>query len=172
VSPEGVTTDSVKLEAVKNWPPPTDKHQLRSFLRLCTYNRRFIRGFADIGTPLARLTEEKLMFEWSSEAEDAFRSLKGALCTASVLGHLLRDEKITVGTDVSNTEIGGLMSQVQDGHELVLACFSKTLSEAEGNYCMARGELLAIVKLLEHFHKYLHPEEFHLRTDHAALSGY
>jgi hypothetical protein len=87
VSPEGVTTDPEKLEAIKKWPTPTDKHQLRSFLRLFTYYRRFIHGFADIAKSLTRLTEEKRTFVWSPEAEVAFRSLKEALCTAPILGN-------------------------------------------------------------------------------------
>jgi len=72
VSPSGVTTDPVKLEAVKSWPRPNDKHQLRSFLGLCTCYRRFISGFADIAKPLTRLTKEKRKFEWSMEDETAF----------------------------------------------------------------------------------------------------
>ncbi len=82
VSPSGVTTDPEKLEAVKNWQRPTDKHQLKSFLWLCMYYRRFIAGFAgfaDIAKPLTRLTEEKWTFKCSPEAETAFQSLKGAL---------------------------------------------------------------------------------------------
>jgi hypothetical protein len=126
-----VTTDPSKLEAVKNWPPPTDKHQLRSFLRLCTYSRRFIHGFADIAKILTRLTEEKRTFEWSPEAEASFRSLKEALCTAPVLGYSRRGENFIFDTDASNTGIGGVLSHVQDGHERVVAYFSKTLSKAE-----------------------------------------
>jgi hypothetical protein len=127
VSPERVTTDPEKLEAVKNWPPPTDKHQLRSFLGLCTYYRRFIHGFADVAKPLTRLTDEKRTLEWSPEAEAAFRSLKEALCTAPILGFPRPGQKLIVDTDSSNTGIGGIKSQIQDGHERVVAYFSKTL---------------------------------------------
>jgi hypothetical protein len=170
VSPERVTTDPEKLEAVKNWPPPTDKHQLRIFLGLCTYYRRFIHGFADVAKPLTRLTDEKRTLEWSPEAEAAFRSLKEALCTAPILGFPRPGQKLIVDTDSSNTGRGGINSQVQDGHERVLAYFSKTLSKAERNYCLTRRELLATVKTLEHFHKYLYGQEFHLLTDHSALT--
>jgi len=69
VSLSGVTTDCEKLEAVKSWPRPNNKHQLRSFLGLCTYYRRFISGFADIAKPLTRMTEEKRIFEWATETE-------------------------------------------------------------------------------------------------------
>jgi hypothetical protein len=144
VSTEGVTTDLGKLETVKNWPPPTDKHQLRTFLGLCTYYRRFIHGFANILKSLTRLTEEKRMFEWYPEAEATFRSLKEALCTAPVLGYPRPGEKFIVDTDESNTGIGDVLSQIQDGHERVVAYFSK--AKVERNYCVTRRELLAIVK--------------------------
>jgi hypothetical protein len=67
-----------------------------------------------------------------------------------------------VDTDVSNVGIGGVLSQVQGRKERVIAYYSKTLSRAEINYCVTRRELLAIVRTLEHFHKYLYGQEFHL----------
>jgi hypothetical protein len=170
VSPSGVTTDPEKLEAVRSWPRPNDKSQLRSFLGLCTYYRRFISGFADLAKPLTRLTEDKRTFEWSVDQETAFQALKEALCTAPVLGYPRPGERFIIDTDASNLGIGGVLSQVQDGGERVIAYFSKTLSKAERNYCVTRRELLAIVKTLEHFHKYLYGQEFHLRTDHSALT--
>jgi hypothetical protein len=133
------------------------------------YYRRFISGFADIAKPLTKLTE-KLPFEWSTQTETAFQALKEALCAAPVLGYPRPGEKFTVDTDASNVGIGGVLSQVQDGRERVVAYFSRKLSKAERNYCVTRSELLAIVKTLEHFHKYLYGQEFHLRTDHSALT--
>jgi hypothetical protein len=62
VSSEGISTDPEKLKAVREWPTPKDKHEIRSFLGLCTYYRRFIPGFANIAKPLTKLTEEKQAF--------------------------------------------------------------------------------------------------------------
>jgi hypothetical protein len=73
VSPAGIQTDPDKLEAVREWPRPKDKHELRSFLGLCTYYRRFVKGFADIAKPLHKLTEDKTPFIWDKESESAFR---------------------------------------------------------------------------------------------------
>jgi len=140
VSSSGVTTDPEKLEAIKSWPRPNDKQQLRSFLGLCTYYRRFNSGFADIAKPLSKLTEEKGTFEWATEAETAFQALKDALCTAPVLGYPRPGEKFIVDTDASNVGIGDVLSQVQEGGERVVAYFSKTLSKAERNYCVTRRE--------------------------------
>jgi transposase-like protein len=92
------------------------------------------------------------------------------LCSAPVLGYRQAGIKFVIDTDASNVGIGGVLSQVQDGQERVVAFFSKTLSKAERNYCVTRRELLAVVKTLEHFHKYLYEQEFHLRTDHSALT--
>jgi len=88
---------------------------------------------------------------------------------APVLGYPRSGEKF-VDTDTSNVGIGGVLSQVQDRSIWVVACFSKTLSKAERNYCVTRQELLAIVKTLEHFHKYLYGQEFHWCTDHSTLT--
>ena len=120
ISPSGVTRDPEKLEAVKNWQRPNDKHQLRSFLWLCMYYRRFIARLVDTAKPLTRLTEEKWTFECSLEAETAFKSPKGALCTAHILGYPRPGEKFIVDTDASNVGISGLLSQVQDGSEWVV----------------------------------------------------
>ena len=158
------------MEAVKSWPRPKDKHQLSSFLGLCTYYRVFISGFANIAKPLNRLIEQKRRFKWSAETETAFQTLKEALCTTPVLGYPRPGEMFIVDTDASNVGIGGVLSHVQDGSEHVIAYFSKTLSKAERNYCVTRRKLLAIVKTLEHFHKYLYGQEFHLHTDHSALT--
>jgi hypothetical protein len=138
---------------------------------LCTYYGRFIHGFADIAKPLIRMTEEKRTFEWSPEAEAAFLSLKEALCTAPVLGYPRPGEKFIVDTHASNTGIGGVVSQIQDDHERVVAYFSKTLSKAERNYCVTRRELLLILKILEHLHKYLYGQEFNLLANHSALTS-
>jgi hypothetical protein len=93
--------------------------------------------------------------------EAAFQTLKGALCTAPILAYLQPGERF-VDTDASNFQIGGVLSQMQDGQERVTAYYSKTLNKAERNYCVTRRELLAIVRTLEHFHKYLYGQQFHL----------
>jgi hypothetical protein len=87
-----------------------------------------------------------------------------------VLGYRRPGEKFIVDTDASNVGIGGVLSQVLDGSERVVAYFSKTLSKPERNYCVTRRELLANVKTLEHIHKYLYRQEFHLHTDRSALT--
>ena len=92
---------------------------------------------------------------------DRFPGTAKALCTAPVLGYPQPGEKFIIDTDVSNIGMDGVISQVQCGSERVVSYFSKRLSKAERNYCVTRRELLAIVKTLEHFHKYLYGQEYH-----------
>lgn len=169
VSEAGVSADPEKIQAVREWPTPQDKHQVRSFLGLCTYYRKFVLGFANIAKPLTKLTEEGKNFEWDLECEEAFAQLKHALTSAPILSYPQTKGRFILDTDASNMAIGGILSQVQDGKEKVIGYFSKVLSKPERNYCVTRRELLAAVKSMEHFYKYLYGREFLLRTDHAAL---
>ncbi|UYV84336.1 K02A2.6-like [Cordylochernes scorpioides] len=170
VSTEGIRTSDDKIFAIKNWPEPRDKHELRSFLGLCTYYRRFVEGYADIAAPLHRLTEARASFHWNEECEKAFRALKRSLCSSPILAYPQPGTNFILDTDASNLGIGAVLSQVQDGDERVIEFFSRVLTKAERNYCATRKELLAIVKAVEHFHKYLYGQNFLIRTDHAALT--
>jgi predicted aspartyl protease len=169
VSPAGIQTDPDKLKAVREWPRPKDKHQLRSFLGLCTYYRRFVKGFADIAKPIHKLTEDKTPFIWDKESESAFRSLKISLCTSPILSIPKIKGQYILDTDASNNGIGAVLSQVQEGEERVIEYYSKVLSKPERNYCVTRKELLVMVNAVGHFHKYLYGQHFKIRTDHAAL---
>jgi hypothetical protein len=80
VPAEKITTDPEKLKAMWEWPTPKNKHEIRSFLGLCTYYRRFISGFADIAKPMTKLTEQKQSFQWMEVTEATFQMLKLALC--------------------------------------------------------------------------------------------
>jgi hypothetical protein len=94
----------------------------------------------------------------------------GTLCATPIIAYPPPGEKFTVDTDASNLGIGAALSQVQDRQEHVIAYYSKALNKAEGNYCFTQRELLVVVRTLEHFHKYLHGQEFHLRMDHSAVT--
>ncbi|UYV61797.1 K02A2.6-like, partial [Cordylochernes scorpioides] len=170
VSAKGIQTSESKILAIRDWPKPKDKHELRSFLGLCTYYRRFVEGFADIAAPLHRLTEAKSTFHWNQDCENAFVTLKGGLCSSPVLVYPQPGMRFVLDTDASNSGIGAVLSQVQDGEERVIEYYSKILTKPERNYCATRRELLAIVRSVEHFHRYLYGQDFLVRTDHAALT--
>lgn len=169
ITSEGIQTDPAKVEAVQKWPTPKDKTEVRAFLGLCSYYRRFVKGFSEIAKPLHRLTEDKRAFCWDEACEESFRKLRTCLCETPILGYPQTDGQFVVDTDASNTAIGGVLSQRQGDREVVIAYFSKSLSRPERNYCVTRRELLAVVKTLQHFSKYIIGRKFLLRTDHAAL---
>lgn len=169
ISSDGIQTCPEKISAVKDWPTPKDKTAVRAFLGLCSYYRRFVKNFSDIAKPLHQLTEEKRQFNWDEQCAAAFSDLKQRLCETPILGYPDSENEFVVDTDASNTGIGGVLSQRKGEHEVVIAYFSKSLSKPERNYCVTRRELLAVVKTLQHFSKYLLGRKFRIRTDHAAL---
>ena len=170
LSANGISTDPRKTEAVSTWPPPASLSELRSFLGLCSYYRRFIASFAAIAKPLHKLLEAGQAFEWTSEMQQAFQELKERLVGAPILSYPLPDAPFTLDTDASSHAIGGVLSQIQDGQEKVIAYYSQTLSRPQKQYCVTRRELLAVIKSVQHFHHYLYGRHFTVRTDHAALS--
>ncbi|GFW36209.1 retrovirus-related Pol polyprotein from transposon 17.6 [Trichonephila clavipes] len=147
-----------------------DVHQLGSFLGLCTYYRKFVKNFSTIAKPLHKLTEAKQKFIWTDDCNNAFNKLKDALTSAPILAYPKIGKQFILDTDASHESIEDVLSQEIDGHERVIAYFSKRLSKPERNYCVTRKELLAIVKAVEHFHHYLYGRRFLLRTDQASLT--
>jgi len=155
VSKDGVLTDRAKIEAVRTWPTPTSFTEVRSFLGLASYYRRFVDSFAKKAIPLYRLAEKGRQFEWTDECELAMQSLKEALMSSPVLA-LPTDEGIYVlDTDASNFSIGAVLSQIQEGEERVIAYASKALSRSERNYCVTRREMLVVVYYMRAFRKFL-----------------
>ncbi|GFT93764.1 retrovirus-related Pol polyprotein from transposon 297, partial [Nephila pilipes] len=102
-------------------------HELRSFLGLCTYYRRFVRNFSTIARPLHKLTEAKSNFNWTEDCQKSFNSLKQALTTSPVLTYSRTNEDFILDTDASNEGIGAVLSQKIGNEECVIAYFSKSL---------------------------------------------
>ena len=145
VSEKGVATDPEKLRAISYWPSPSCAPEVRQFLGLWSYYRRFVVNFADIAYPLYQCTEGSSHFEWTEAAERAFNQLKWALMTAPVLGYPRPCDHFVLDTDASGTGIGAVMFQLQNGEEKVIAYYSHQLSKHEHHYCATSRELLAIV---------------------------
>ena len=167
----GISTDPEKVAAVRNWPVPTNVSEVRSFVGLCSYYRRYVRDFVEVAAPLHRLTGKRAVFEWSTECQVAFETLKELLISAPILAVPTDDEQYILDTDASDVSIGAVLSQIQEhGQERVIAYASRMLSGPELNYSATRHELLAIVTYLKCFRTYLlGPREFVIRTDHSAL---
>ena len=169
VSAKGIATDPEKISAVGDWPPPHNLKQLQAFLGTVGYYRQYIPDFATIAKPLTAMTGKEVRWEWNEDTQLAFNRLKGTLTRAPILGYPEPRLNYILDTDASTVGVGGVLSQIQDGQERVIAYFSKTLGGAEQNYCVTRRELLAVIKSVQHFRPYLYGRPFHLRTDHASL---
>ena len=171
VSSEGVSCDPKKLEAIREWPRPTSVKQVRSFLDLASYYRKFLKSFSTIASPLHALTKKNVKFAWDENCELAFQTLKEKLSSDPVvLSYPNNEGTFVLDTDASLCGIGGVLSQVQEnGQEKVISFVSNTLSKTQQNYCTTMRELLAAVVFIKHFHHYLWGRKFILRTDHASL---
>ena len=169
VSAEGVSADPQKISSVNEWPTPRNVHDVRCFLGLCSYYRKFVKGFGDIARPLHQLTEKRRVFHWTEECEDAFRRLKHELTTSPVLAYPTADDPFILDTDACANGLGAVLTQVQHGTERVIAYYSKSMTKAEKRYCVTRKELLAVVMGVKQFHHYLYGRKFTVRTDHGAL---
>ena len=169
ISENGVATDPTKIDGVLSWPVPRNVTEVRSFLGLCSYYRRFVKDFAMIAAPLHALTGKNARFYWSENCQEAFDVLKERLVSAPILAMPKDEGEYWLDTDASNFSIGAVLSQVQDGEERVIAYASRLLNAPEKNYCVTRRELLAVVFFTKYFRSYLLGRDFTIRTDHSAL---
>ena len=165
VSSEGVETDPAKIQCIADWMTPSNAKELKQFLGLASYYRRFVRGFAKIASPLHHLSEKKKAWAWTDECEQAFKLLKHHLISAPILRLPNFSQDFILDADASENGLGAVLSQV-DGHEQVVAYASTALTKAEKNYCATRKELLALVWGVHHFRPYLFGRTFIARTDH------
>ena len=149
MSETGVETDPSKTRCIEMWPEPRNVRDVRAFIGLCSYYRRFVYGFAEIAKPLHKLTEKNTPFIWTEECSKSFQTLKKKLVEAPVLIH--PDFTISFKLDASDHSIGAVLSQDTDNGECVIAYASRTLSKSERRYCVTRKEMLALV----YFVKYL-----------------
>ena len=170
VSALGINTDKDKIKAVQEWPVPRTVKQVRSFVGLAAYYKRFIASFGEICKPLYQLCEKNRQFLWSLDCQHAFETLKDKLTTAPILAYPVMGKDFILDTDASQFTVGAVLSQEHDGKERVIAYMSKTMNKSELQYCTTRKELLAVITALKHFHIYLIGQKVRLRTDNSAVS--
>eukprot|EP00731_Ephydatia_muelleri_P019467 Em0012g292a len=169
VSSDRVQTDPQKVDCILNWPTPVSQKELRQFLGLASYYRRFVKGFAGIAAPLNRLLEKGKPWMWSKECEVAFSSLKGVLTIAPVLVYPHYEFEFIVDCDASDDGVGAVLSQCINDSENVISYASRALTTAERKYCATQKEMLALVWAAGQFRPYLLGRPFTVRKDHSAL---
>ena len=169
IDENGIRPDPAKCQAVESFPLPTD---VRAFLGLASYYRRFIKDFADIAKPLMELTKKigNPKFEWSDIAQNAFSSLKARLINSPILSCPDFKSPFILQTDASNSGLGVALAQEKDGKEVVIAYASRQLKDSERKYATIQKECLAIVWGIRYFHYFLYGQpHFTVVTDHCPL---
>ena len=165
VSAEGVSVDPQKVEAILNWKPPTSATEIRSFLGLAWYYRKFVEGFSKIAAPLTRLTRKEEPFLWSEACQQSFDELKGRLTSAPVLTLPSGQDGFVVYCDASRQGLGCVLMQ----NDKVIAYASRKLKKHEQNYPTHDLELVAVVFALRIWRHYLYGVPCRIFTDHKSL---
>ena len=170
VSGDGVKPDPKKIESVVRFPAPKTPTEVKSFLGLANYYRRFIPNFSKIAKPLTELLRKDIPFIWTENEEQAFQMLKMQLVNPPVLQYPDFSKGFVLTTDASQNAIGCVLSQGKIGQDLPIAYASRALNKAERNYSTIEKELLAIVWGCKHFRPYLLGRPFIIMTDHKPLT--
>ncbi|GJS11547.1 putative reverse transcriptase domain-containing protein [Tanacetum coccineum] len=165
INKEGVHVDPAKIEAVKNWPVPKSPTEVRQFMGLAGYYRRFIEGFSLIAKPLTKLTQKNKRFEWGTDEDEAFQKLKQDLCTAPILALPEGPDDFVVYCDASLKGYGAVLMQ----RDKVIAYASRQLKTHEENYTTHDLELGAVVFALRLWRHYLYGTKCVVYTDHKSL---
>ncbi|KRX79010.1 Retrovirus-related Pol polyprotein from transposon 17.6 [Trichinella sp. T6] len=169
ISEKGIATDPSKTRAVKEWQAPSCVSELRQFLGLASYYRKFVNGFASIAAPLHRLLEGDAEWKWTEDCQVAFDALKHQLTSAPILAYPDFRRRFLVDVDASGDGLGAVLSQKDGNKERVMAYASRSLTKPERRYCVTRREMLGLVWALREFRPYLYGQRFLVRTDHSCL---
>ena len=157
--------DPAKVEAVEKWPVPKSVTEIRSFLGLAGYYRRFVEGFARLAAPLTALTRKDRRYEWTDRCEQSFREIKRRLISAPVLTIPEEGEKFDIYSDASKTGLGAVL--MQNGK--VIAYASRQLKDHERNYPTHDLEFPTVVFALKLWRHYLYGVQCQIYTDHQSL---
>jgi hypothetical protein len=162
VGEQGTQVDPDKVAVVKNWPRPKTPGDVRSFLGLANYFRKFIQGFAELARPLQKLTTGSSVGVWGQAEEDSFQGIKAALTEAPVLAMPDNAKDFVLVADASKHSLGAVL--LQEGHPV--AFYSSAMTKAELAYHTTEQELLAVLRSMEQWRCFLMDKPFTVLTDH------
>ena len=158
------------IQKIVNYPVPQNLTQLRSFVGLAAFYRKFVKNFADLAKPLTEMTKKGRAWSWGSREQGAFQRLKTELVNPPILCYPRYELPFVLQCDASDKAIGAVLGQVQEGLMKVVAYGSRSLTSTEQNYSTIEKEALSIVHFVGEFRHYLLGRKFLIETDHAPLS--
>ena len=163
-------TDPAKVAAIKDFPIPQNQRQVRRFLGMSGWYRRFVRDYSSLATPITETLKKNRKFEFGNEAIDSCQKIKDILTSEPVLVHPDYSKPFIILCDASSTGIGGVLCQKDDeGIERPIYYYSHKLNKAQCNYSVTERECLAAVLSIEQFRPYVEGYHFKVVTDHASL---
>ncbi len=169
VNKEGTKPDPGKIVVVLRFPEPNTVTNVRSFLGLTGYYRKYIREYSRLASPLFELTKKDVQFVWNQDCQRAFDALKRALVEAPILVRLDFKKPFCLDVDWLTKGVGAILSQREGRFEKVVGYANKGLTEAQRKFHPMEGECYALIWGIMHFRQYLHKTHFILRTDHKPL---
>ena len=169
VTPEGIRPDPAKVIRIRNFPTPRNVSEVRTFLGMAGYYRKFVRNFSIVAAPISNLTAKDQPFSWTEECAQAFEVLRNAIAEDAVLNHPEFDRPFIIDSDASGVGLGAVLSQVVDGVERPVCFASRALQPAERIWHTQEKEALGILWALQQFRHFVLGADFTVRTDHRSL---
>nr|GEZ70838.1 putative reverse transcriptase domain, ribonuclease H-like domain, retroviral aspartyl protease [Tanacetum cinerariifolium] len=165
IDSEGIHVDPAKIESIKDWASPKAPTEIRHFIGLAGYYKRFIEGFSKLTRPMTKLTHKSMKFDWGGKTEAAFQLLKQKLCSAPILALPEGSKNCVVYCDASHKGLGTVLMQ----KEKVIAYASRQLKVHEKNYTTHDLKLCVVVLALKMWRHYLYGTKCVVFTDHKSL---
>lgn len=178
ITENGIKPNSKKIETIVNWPEPKTIKELRGFLGLIGYYRRFVKDFAKIAKPLTNLfrgekdpsANNNKKIQLDDIAKETFEKLKNILTSSDILTYPDFTKTFLITTDASNYAIGAVLSQGEIGKDKPIHFASRTLNKSEENFSATEKEMLAIYWALKVFRNYIYGQKFIVITDHQPIT--
>ena len=170
ISKAGIELDPANTQAVRTFPVPKNQRDVRSFLGLANFYRRFCKDFAKIASPLNTLLQKNTKFVWTDQAQAAFDTLKQTLITAPMLHYPDLNSSFCLTTDASDVSLGYILSQKDENNkDRVVAYGGRSIRPEERKWTVTEKECLAVVEGIKAYRQYLSHRPFTVYTDHKAL---
>lgn len=171
ITPKGIRPNPDRITAIINFEVPKTVRQIRRFLGMTNYYRRFIADFSGVTAPISDLLKGKpRKIQWTEKANEAFNHLKKLMISAPILTNPNFNEEFSLQTDASDLAVAGILTQIQEGSERVIGYFSQKLTASQQRYHATEKEALAAILSIDHFRGYLEGSHFKLITDSSALT--